>query len=180
MAELADRPPGFRPPGAAGFTGLVQLPEIAGEILGTGPKSKKVTGEVGRLVAALGPELSILREVPLDDLRRAGGSLLSEGIARLRRGEVIRDAGYDGEYGTIRLFQPGELGGAALFTVASVIPADQPLTPNGPGYLAPAPGPSAAGVAPSPPQRPRRPRRDRCWTAWIRSNAPRPAPTGRC
>ena len=104
IAELADRPAGFRPPGAAGFTSLVQLPEIVGEILATGPKSKKVVGEVGRLVAALGPELSILQEAPLDDLRRAGGSLLSEGIARLRRGEVIRDAGYDGEYGTIRLF----------------------------------------------------------------------------
>ena len=123
IAELADRPAGFRPPGAAGFTSLVQLPEIVGEILATGPKSKKVAGEVGRLVAALGPELSILRETPLDELRRAGGSLLSEAIARLRRGEVIRDAGYDGEYGTIRLFQPGELGGAALFTVAGLSPA---------------------------------------------------------
>jgi DNA helicase II / ATP-dependent DNA helicase PcrA len=123
IAELADRPAGFRPPGTAGFTSLVQLPEIVGEILATGPKSKKVVGEIGRLVAALGPELSILRETPLDDLRRAGGSLLSEGIARLRRGEVIRDAGYDGEYGTIRLFQPGELQGTALFTVAGLSPA---------------------------------------------------------
>ena len=122
IAELADRPAGFRPPGAAGFTSLVQLPEIVGEILATGPKSKKVVGEVGRLVAALGPELSILRETPLDELRRAGGSLLGEGIARLRRGEVIRDAGYDGEYGTIRLFQPGELDGTALFSVAGLSP----------------------------------------------------------
>ena len=120
IAELADRPAGFRPPGAAGFTSLVQLPGIVGEILATGPKSKKVVGEVGRLVAALGPELSILRETPLDELRRVGGSLLSEGIARLRRGEVIRDAGYDGEYGTIRLFKPGELDGTALFSVAGL------------------------------------------------------------
>ena len=118
VAELADRPAGFRPPGAAGFTSLVQLPEIIGEILDTGPKSKRVAAEVARLVAALGPELSILRDAPLDDLGRVGGSLLGEGIARLRRGEVIRDAGYDGEYGTIRLFQPDELAGAALFTVA--------------------------------------------------------------
>ena len=121
VAELADRPAGFRPDGAAGFTSLVQLPEIIGEILATGPKSKKVTGEVGRLVAALGPELTILREVPLDDLRRVGGSPFAEGIGRLRRGEVIRDAGYDGEYGTIRLFRPDELGGtSALFAVADL------------------------------------------------------------
>ncbi len=117
VAELADRPAGFRPPGAAGFTCLVQLPEIIGEIRSTGPKSKTVAGEVGRLVGVLGPELGILRDVPLDDIRRAGGALLGEGIARLRRGEVIRDAGYDGEYGTIRLFQPGELDGTALFAV---------------------------------------------------------------
>jgi len=120
IAELADRPAGFRPPGAQGFTSLVQLPEIIGEILATGPKSKKVVGEVGRLVAALGPELSILRDIPLDEIGRVGGSLLSEGIARLRRGEVVRDAGYDGEYGTIRLFQPDERDGMALFTVTGL------------------------------------------------------------
>ena len=188
IAELADRPAGFRPPGAAGFTSLVQLPEIVGEILATGPKSKKVTGEVGRLVAAVGPELSILRDIPLDDLRRAGGSLLSEAIARLRRGEVIRDAGYDGEYGTIRLFQPGELDGAALFTMAGLSqPAPQRrMRPNGPGSPAPRNGPRAAGVAPRrlicQQRRPGRlsRRRDRCSTGWIRISGPRPPPPGRC
>ena len=121
VAELADRPAGSRPAGAAGYTCLVQLPEIIGEIRSTGPRSKTVTGEVGRLVGALGPELSILRDVPVDDIRRAGGSLLAEGIARLRRGEVVRDAGYDGEYGTIRLFQPDELDGTALFALEGLV-----------------------------------------------------------
>jgi DNA helicase II / ATP-dependent DNA helicase PcrA len=117
VAELADRPAGYRPDGAPGFTCLVQLPQIIGEILDTGPKSKKVTAEVTRLVGALGPELTILRDVPLDDLRRAGGTRLAEAIGRLRRGEVIREAGFDGEYGTIRLFDPGELDGEALFAM---------------------------------------------------------------
>jgi len=137
VAELADRPPGFRPSGAAGFTSLVQLPEIMSEILATGPKSKKVVGEVGRLVAALGPELTILRDVPLDDLRRAGGSLLSEAIARLRRGEVIRDAGYDGEYGTIRLFKPDERNEPALFSLPNPLASLAPPTAPGTGPTAP-------------------------------------------
>ena len=134
VAELADRPTGFRPPGTAGFTSLVQLPEIMSEILATGPKSKKVVGEIGRLVAALGPELTILRDVPIDDLRRAGGSLLSEAIARLRRGEVIRDAGYDGEYGTIRLFKPNERNEPALFSLPNppAPPAKTSKTPEAP------------------------------------------------
>jgi DNA helicase II / ATP-dependent DNA helicase PcrA len=119
VAELADRPAGYRPPGAPGFTNLVQLPQIVGEILATGAKSKKVGAEVARLVAALGPELGILTEVAAEDLRRAGGSLLAEAVARLRRGEVRREAGYDGEYGVIALFGPGELDRAdALFDLA--------------------------------------------------------------
>jgi DNA helicase-2/ATP-dependent DNA helicase PcrA len=120
VAELADRPAGFRPDGAAGFTCLVQLPQIIGEILGTGPKSKKVTAETGRLTGALGPELSILREVPLDDLRRVGGTRFAEAIGRLRRGEVITQAGYDGEYGTIRLFGPDEADESALFAMTDL------------------------------------------------------------
>jgi DNA helicase II / ATP-dependent DNA helicase PcrA len=132
VAQLADRPLGFRPPGAAGFTSLVQLPEIMSELLATGPKSKKVVSEVGRLVTALGPELRILRETPLDDIRRVGGSPLSEAITRLRRGEVIRDAGYDGEYGTIRLFQPGELDGEALFGVTGLLAPPAPSAPPAP------------------------------------------------
>ena len=149
VAELADRPAGYRPPDVAGFTNLVQLPEIMGELLATGPKSKKVATAVGKLVAALGPELSILRDVPLGDLSRAGGTLFGEGIARLRRGEVIRDAGYDGEYGTIRLFQPDELDGAALFAMDRPAPAKKTKDDNErarPSRPAPtsAPGPHGA------------------------------------
>jgi DNA helicase-2/ATP-dependent DNA helicase PcrA len=115
VAELADRPAGYRPGNAPGFTCLVQLPEIIGEIVGTGPKSKKVASEVARLAGALGPELSILCDIPADEISRVGGTLLGEAITRLRRGEVIRGAGYDGEYGTIRLFRPDELDGMTLF-----------------------------------------------------------------
>jgi DNA helicase-2/ATP-dependent DNA helicase PcrA len=143
VAELADRPAGFRPEGAAGFTCLVQLPQIIGELVGTGPKSKKVAAEVGRLVGALGPELSILREVPLDDLRRVGGARLAEGIGRLRRGEVTREAGYDGEYGTIRLFGPDELDGSALFAMT-----DLPAPPQPPDNSAERPRLSPAAPAP--------------------------------
>ncbi|WP_166345315.1 UvrD-helicase domain-containing protein [Phytoactinopolyspora limicola] len=106
--DLADRPVGFRPDGVAGFRSLIPLPEIMGELLGVGPKSKRVQREIATLTAAHGPELGILDDVPVEDLER-GSPQLAEAIRRLRRGQVIRDAGYDGEYGTIRLFDPGEL-----------------------------------------------------------------------
>src|SRR5216683_987651 len=158
VAELADRPAGYRPAGVPGFRNLVQLPQIIGEILSTGPKSKKVTAEVSRLVAGLGPELGILREIPADELSRAGGSLLGEAISRLRRGEVIRDAGYDGEYGTIRLFQPGELdSAAALFQITGQSthkPTKKIYTERLPGDdTLPAGGDDIQGTEPSPRKR---------------------------
>ena len=138
VAELADRPDGYRPEKAAGFDNLVPLAEIISEILCVGPKSKSVNAVIDRLVAAFGPELGILQDVPADDLSRIGGTALTEAISRLRRGEVIKDAGYDGEYGRVRLFGPGELDHAdALFDVPASPPATGtsapfPVTQNEP------------------------------------------------
>ncbi len=164
VAELADRSAGHRPAGAAGFANMVSLPEIVGEIRGAGPKSKGVTIEVDRLVAMLGPELAILFDTDLTDISRAGGSLLGEAVARLRRGEVTKEGGYDGEYGVIRLFQPEELAGAgALFDLpeqaADADPAEIPEHDSGEslpgvpgraagaGVVAPAVGPKKTAAA---------------------------------
>ncbi|HEV8223276.1 MAG TPA: UvrD-helicase domain-containing protein [Streptosporangiaceae bacterium] len=130
VTELADRPEGYRPDGAPESVNLVSLPQIVGEVLGAGPQSKKVTAEVTRLVAALGPELDLLTVVPASELSRVAGSPVAEAIARLRRGEVVRTGGFDGEYGTVRLFGPGELTAAgALFDLPSPRPAPDAQTP---------------------------------------------------
>ena len=142
---LADRPAGYRVPGAADYRSFVQLPEILGEIAGVGPKSKSVTAQVSAMVERFGPELSILGEVPLDDLAARAPSIVTEAIARLRRGEVRRDAGYDGVYGTIRLFDAGELAGAALFDLAAPRQA-RPPRPSAPA-TAPSPAPAAEPAA---------------------------------
>jgi DNA helicase II / ATP-dependent DNA helicase PcrA len=130
---LADRPSGYRPEGAAGFTSFVPLPEIIGEIVGVGPKSKSVAAQVSAMVERFGPELGILGDVPLDDLAAGAPSIVAEAIGRLRRGDVRREAGYDGVYGTIKLFDDGELGGAALFDIPkaprkSRVSVDNPAT----------------------------------------------------
>src|SRR6266542_2778176 len=109
VEELADRPEGARLEGAAGFRNLIQLPEIVGETLRVGPKSKAVAAQIDALTERLGPELGILTTAPLDEVARVGSSLLAEALGRLREGRVLREAGYDGEYGVIRLFEREEL-----------------------------------------------------------------------
>ncbi len=108
--ELSDRPFDctFVPETGGKVFSLVPLSEIISEILGVGPSSKSVTNEYERLIKKFGSELSILRNVPVEDLSK-DFPLLGEGISRLRQGKVIKHAGYDGEYGTIRLFEDSDL-----------------------------------------------------------------------
>ncbi len=109
VEDLASRDEGFRPPGAAGFESLIPLPEIVGEIERVGVQSQRVRRSIDQLTSCLGPELQLLREVPLEDIARQASPLLAEAIRRLRQGKVHREAGYDGEFGVIRLFEPREL-----------------------------------------------------------------------
>lgn len=110
VCTLADRSfdSTFKPATAGEVFSLVPLQEIISEINGVGVQSKSVVTEYERLIRKFGSELSILREIPLDDLSK-DSPLLGEGISRLRKGKVIKQAGYDGEYGIIRLFDDSEL-----------------------------------------------------------------------
>ena len=68
--------------------------------------------EYFKLLGGAGLELAILRDVLLGEIAAVGGTWLAEGIGRMCRGEVIAQAGYDGEYGVIRVF--GGLSGTGV------------------------------------------------------------------
>ena len=142
VEELADRPEGFRPPGAAGFRNLIQLPQLVGEVLGVGPKSKGVGATVAAMVERLGPELEILERVPVEAITKVASPLVAEAVDRVRRGAVIREPGYDGEYGVLRVFGPEELrapsSAATLFE-----PQPAPAAPLAPSPAPPPPGAEA-------------------------------------
>jgi superfamily I DNA/RNA helicase len=108
VAQLADRPLGERPPGRPGFRSLIPLKEILAEIADTGVQSRLVSRRYDELLARGGTELALLLELPVPEVARLGGEALGEAVRRMRAGEVRVEAGYDGEYGRIALFERGE------------------------------------------------------------------------
>ncbi len=109
IEQLADRAEGYEKEHAALFESLVPLPEIIGASAGYSSASAKVQREYQNMLKKLGSEFHILRDLPLEEIRGVSGILISEGIGRLREGKITRIPGFDGQYGTIRLFSPEEL-----------------------------------------------------------------------
>ena len=116
VMELADRDAPVYGPGegeagdglgGGGFASLVPLPEVLGEVLGVGSKSRKVSDMYAKALERFGPELTILRRTPEDDLARFFPPL-GEAVGRMRRGQVHLQGGYDGEYGVVRMFTDKE------------------------------------------------------------------------
>ena len=135
VEELSDRPEGQRPEGAKPFESLAPLPEVIAASTGRSPGSKWVAQQYEGLLAALGTEFAILREVPVEEIRRAAGPCVAEGIRRLRLGQVERRPGFDGEYGSISLLAPAEIAALSgqLSLFASGPEAGERPTPAGTG-----------------------------------------------
>lgn len=112
--ELADKKDLKILPKTAGKVySLIPLQEIISEIMQVSTSSKSVCNEYEKLINKFGTELSILQDIPTDEISKTS-EILAEAIARLRKGQVIKQAGYDGKYGVIKLFNANELSNKKL------------------------------------------------------------------
>ena len=110
---MMESPNGDRPP----YRSLVSLDQVLSETLGVGIKTKRVQTAYTRLTDTFGNELTVLLDAPLPGLSAAlpaQGERLSEGIARVRAGEVRVEPGYDGQYGTVKIWGEGDDGRGRL------------------------------------------------------------------
>lgn len=104
VSELANRPLDAAR-GGKQVEYIVPLTEILAELRNVrSTAGKAVQEEYHRLIAALGSEFAILRAL-LPDAIREHAPQLAVAIERLRAGQVYREPGYDGVYGTIKVFK---------------------------------------------------------------------------
>ncbi|MFZ1984281.1 MAG: UvrD-helicase domain-containing protein, partial [Desulfatitalea sp.] len=146
VTQLADRPDGARAPRARGYSRLIPLEELLAEVFATSAHSKRVAQAYEQLLRRYGAEFDILRTIPREELDRCGIALLGEAISRMRAGRILFEPGYDGEFGTLHIFDSAERetlkGQRAIFTLDS---CDAPP---------PIPAPVTQAVAPPPPPQP--------------------------
>jgi DNA helicase-2/ATP-dependent DNA helicase PcrA len=109
VMQLADRKNPEARPRRDPFYSLTPLKNLIAEIKGVGPNSKEVNAQYEYLLQKGGTEFAILLELSYDQIKEMGDELLLEGIKRLRNREVLIEEGYDGRFGQIRVFRPGEI-----------------------------------------------------------------------
>lgn len=91
------------------FYSLTPLKNLIAEIKGVGAGSKAVNEQYEELLGRGGAEFSILLDLPFEQIKEIGDEVLVEGIRRLRDREVFIEEGYDGKFGRIKVFSPGEI-----------------------------------------------------------------------
>jgi DNA helicase-2/ATP-dependent DNA helicase PcrA len=134
IEALADRPEGneYRPPRARPYDSLVPLTEVLADVLGRTAASDAVQRLYFRLLDQVGPELYVLRQATVEELRRVADPLLGEALLRMRRGELRIAPGFDGEYGRIALVDrrrarwQGSHSADGLVRMTMTEPPDQP------------------------------------------------------
>ena len=102
--ELADRPEGIVPDDACGYKSLVSLDEIIAEVKGVDKKTKTVEREYLKLINEFGSEFNILVNIDEKELFSRMPVRIAEGIKRVRAKQLTILPGFDGEYGTIKIF----------------------------------------------------------------------------
>ena len=89
-----------RPP----YVMLVPLMEILAEALGSGVSSQIVETEYNRLIREFGSEFNVLLKASTEEVGKIAGERVAEGIFRVRSREVVIDPGYDGVFGTVKIW----------------------------------------------------------------------------
>lgn len=95
-------------PERPGFIMLVPLQEIIAECLDSSTDSKKVVGMYDALLMKFGSELNVLLKAQIEEIKTVAGDRISEGIAKVRSGEIIIEPGFDGVFGVVSLWKNDE------------------------------------------------------------------------
>ena len=87
------------------YTSIVPLPEIIADVYSCGVATKRVVRVYELLTQTLGSEFHILLHASMEDIAAASDTSIADAIDRVRKGHVVVRPGYDGVFGTVKVFE---------------------------------------------------------------------------
>lgn len=104
VEELAKRPADYQPKNRPPYRMLVPLMEILSEALGSGVSSQIVETGYNRLTERFTSEFNVLLKTDPLEIAKIAGEKVAQGIKKVREREIVVDPGYDGVFGTVRIW----------------------------------------------------------------------------
>jgi PHP family Zn ribbon phosphoesterase len=93
-----------RPP----YAMLVPLQEILAEALESTVFSQKTQDEYKKLTDNFGGEFNVLLQTKPENITSLSGEKVAEGILKVRSGKIVVEPGYDGVFGTVKIWNNEE------------------------------------------------------------------------
>jgi uncharacterized protein (TIGR00375 family) len=93
-----------RPP----YVMLVPLIEIIAESLDSTVSSQKSLSEYEKLTTNFSGEFNVLLRTKTEEIEKISGPRIAEGIEKIRTGDLVIEPGYDGFFGTVKIWPESE------------------------------------------------------------------------
>lgn len=84
---------------------LVPLLEILSEAIGSGVGSQQVVNSYEQLISKFGSEFAVLLKTNPEEIASLMGKAVSEAIQKVRGGDIFIEPGYDGVFGTVKIWK---------------------------------------------------------------------------
>jgi uncharacterized protein (TIGR00375 family) len=83
---------------------IVPLLEVLAEATGSSSSSQTVISLYEQMITKFGSEMEILLKTPIEFLSQSFGERTGQAIERVRQGQIFVDPGFDGVFGTVKIW----------------------------------------------------------------------------
>jgi len=90
------------------YKSIVSLPSLIADYFAVGRSSKRVETLFLDIIKSAGNEFKVLLDLSRSDLEKIMPAILAEGIIRMRESKIKLNPGFDGQYGTVEVFDEKE------------------------------------------------------------------------